>query len=142
MHRRKPDASLLRRVRVARGDRFGGDRSGASVPKGCGQLPYAMQVIRQDHDCRDLKRPHGARLAERRTQIIDPLHQQPAATFEKIDRKEAGARPAPRRGDKFDIAATCRTVVPREAGASHPSSQDNTSVTPSRWASAYPTLAP
>ena len=47
-----------------------------------------MQVIGQYDNRQHVKRSRGTRLPERRAQIIDLVHQQPATTFEKIDVKK------------------------------------------------------
>ncbi len=55
------------------------------------QTPHAMQVIGQHHDRQHIERPSRLRRPERGTQIVHPLHQQPATALQQIDGEETGA---------------------------------------------------
>lgn len=55
------------------------------------QTPHAMQVIGQHHDRQHIERPSRLFRPERGTQIVHPLHQQPATALQQIDGEEIGA---------------------------------------------------
>ena len=55
------------------------------------QSPYAMQVLGKHDNRQHLEGPHGMRGVECNAKVIDPIHQQPTTTFQKIHREEIGA---------------------------------------------------